>query len=308
LRYAIQKVGQVATTNAPVLLEGETGVGKEVLADLIQKSSLRNNMPFIKVNCGALPNELIEDELFGHEKGAFTSAIQSRKGRFELADGGTIFLDEIGELPLAMQPKLLRVLQNGEFERVGGQKTIKVDVRVIAATNRELVNEVKQGRFRDDLFYRLNVFPITVPPLRKRTEDLPALINHFIAGKAKEYNKNLQQISKADLQRLIEYSWPGNVRELKNIIERSVITSEGTILKLDWFFNTQSEKIQGTETLEQIERDHILKIMNECHWRINGEQGAAEKLDMHPNTLRSKMKKLGLSRPIKESTIMSAPD
>jgi PAS domain S-box-containing protein len=303
LRYATQKVEQVATTSAPVLLEGETGVGKEVLADLIQKLSLRNNMPFIKVNCGGLPHELIEDELFGHEKGAFTSAIQSRKGRFELADGGTIFLDEIGELPLAMQPKLLRVLQNGEFERVGGQKTIKVDVRVIAATNRELANEVKQGRFRDDLFYRLNVFPITIPPLRKRKEDLPELINYFIERKSKEYNKNIEQISKADLQRLMEYGWPGNVRELKNVIERSVIASEGKTIKLDWFFNRKTEKIEGTETLEQIERDHIVKIMNECQWRINGEQGAAEKLNMHPNTLRSRMKKLGLSRPIKDVII-----
>jgi PAS domain S-box-containing protein len=302
IRYAIEKARQVSKTAAPVLLEGETGVGKELIADLIHKTSSRNHAPLVKVNCGALPKELIEDELFGHEKGAFTSAIQSRKGRFELADGGTIFLDEIGELPLEMQPKLLRVLQNGEFERVGGQKTIKVDVRIIAATNRELHQEVQQGRFRDDLFYRLNVFPITIPALRNRIGDLPLLINHFIYLKSKKYNKQLEQISKADMQRLIEYSWPGNVRELKNVIERSVIASEGTTLKLSWFLDETHVGENGVNesTLEQIERQHIIKIMESCHWKINGENGAAEKLNMHPNTLRSRMKKLGISRPVKD--------
>lgn len=303
LGYALQKARLVATTHAPVLLEGETGVGKELFADLIHNSSSRNTMPLVKVNCGALPKELIEDELFGHEKGAFTSAIQSRKGRFELADGGTIFLDEIGELPLDMQPKLLRVLQNGEFERVGGQKTIKVDVRIIAATNRDLAHEVSIGRYRDDLFYRLNVYPITIPSLRKRKEDLPALINFFIAKKTKKYNKHLGQISKADLQRLMDHSWPGNVRELENLIERSVIASDGNTLRLEWSStNTNQESDLSNEaagTLEQIERNHILKIMEECGWRINGKNGAAERLDMNPNTLRSKMKKLGITRPIK---------
>lgn len=302
--YALQKARLVATTHAPVLLEGETGVGKELFADMIHNLSSRNNMPLVKVNCGALPKELIEDELFGHEKGAFTSAIQSRKGRFELADGGTIFLDEIGELPLDMQPKLLRVLQNGEFERVGGQKTIKVDVRIIAATNRDLTQEVSAGRYRDDLFYRLNVYPITIPALRKRKEDLPALINHFITLKSKKYNKHLDQISKADMQRLMDYSWPGNVRELINVIERSVIASEGSILKLEWLAensngNGAEQNHSTPDTLEQIERDHIIKVMEECQWKINGENGAAERLDMNPNTLRSKMKKLGITRPIK---------
>jgi PAS domain S-box-containing protein len=299
--YVIQKARQVASTNAPVLLEGETGVGKELIADLIHKLSLRSEKPMIKVNCGALPKELIEDELFGHEKGAFTSAIQSRKGRFELAEGGTIFLDEIGELPLEMQPKLLRVLQSGEFERVGGQKTLKVDVRIIAATNRNLSAEVQRGRFRDDLFYRLNVFPITLPPLRKRKEDLTLLINHFISKVASQYNKKIEDISRADMQRLMEYTWPGNVRELKNVIERSVIACEGPSLKLDWFL---AETGQGEEhsTLEKIERDHILKVMEECHWKINGENGAAERLDMHPNTLRSRMKKLGITRPVKDAS------
>ena len=298
-----KKHNQVAATNAPVLLEGETGVGKELFAELIHKLSSRNTVPMVKVNCGALPKDLIEDELFGHEKGAFTSAIQSRKGRFELAHGGTIFLDEIGELPLELQPKLLRVLQNGEFERVGGQATIKVDVRVIAATNRDLAHEVSEGRYRDDLFYRLNVFPITIPSIRKRKEDLPALINYFISRKSKKYNKTLEQISKADLQRLLDYSWPGNVRELKNVIERSVISSEGTTLKLDWFFGEAgSAEHVSPETLEQIERNHILKTMENCHWKINGENGAAERLDMHPNTLRSKMKRLGIIRPHDKSS------
>ena len=296
--YAIQKANQVAATNAPVLLEGETGVGKELFADLIHKLSSRKTVPMIKVNCAALPKELIEDELFGHEKGAFTTANQSRKGRFELADGGTIFLDEIGELPLDMQPKLLRVLQNGEFEKVGGQRTIKVNVRVIAATNRDLAHEVSQSRFRDDLFYRLNVFPITIPAIRKRKEDLPELINYFIDRKSKKYNKSLQQISKADMQRLMEYAWPGNVRELNNVIERSVIASSGSTLKLDWFLEeTKSTEQHTPETLEHIERIHIVRIVEECHWKINGENGAAEKLNMNPNTLRSKMKKLGINRP-----------
>lgn len=298
IRYVIQKIGMVAGTQVPILIEGETGVGKELVAELIYKNSQRSDKPFIKVNCGALPKELIEDELFGHEKGAFTSAIQTRKGRFELADGGTILLDEIGELPLDMQPKLLRVLQNGEFERVGGQKTIKVDVRLIAATNRNLQTEVQQGKFRGDLFYRLNVFPITIPPLRQRKDDLKELINYFIASKSMKYGKNLHQISKGDLNRLLEYPWPGNVRELKNVIERSVLASEGTTLKLDWFWQMQNiGENPSNKSLENIEKEHILKVIQECNWKINGANGAAERLVMHPNTLRSKMKKLGISRP-----------
>ncbi len=298
LSYVLQKAQQVAATHAPVLLEGETGVGKDILADHIHRLSARSHLPMIKVNCGALPKDLIEDELFGHEKGAFTSAIQARKGKFELADGGTIFLDEIGELPLEMQPKLLRVLQSGEFDRIGGQKTIKVDVRIISATNKSLDAEIKKGRFRDDLFYRLNVFPITIPPLRSRKEDLSALINHFVVQEAKKYQKKLMQISRADLQRLMSYQWPGNIRELKNVIERSVITSETETLRLEWFFNnTNVTSVSKADTLEQVEKDHIIKTMEQCHWKINGEKGAAAILDMHPNTLRSKMKKLGVFRP-----------
>lgn len=298
IRYVLQKVDVVASTQVPVLIEGETGVGKEMVADLIYKNSLRSDKPFIKVNCGAFPKDLIEDELFGHEKGAFTSAIQLRKGRFELADGGTIFLDEIGELPIDLQPRLLRVLQDGQFERIGGQTTIKVNVRVIAATNRNLYHEIRNGRFREDLFYRLNVFPIMVPPLRGRREDQKIMIDHFIAFYCKLYERNLLDISKADMQRLLQYDWPGNVRELKNIIERSVLTSVGPTLRIEWLLNENGlQDSPKPKSLINVERLHITKILEECKWRINGEAGAAEMLKMHPNTLRSKMKKLGIERP-----------
>ncbi|SHH21638.1 PAS domain S-box-containing protein [Chryseolinea serpens] len=309
LGYAIQKAEQVATTLAPVLLEGETGVGKELFASLIHNDSLRSDKPFVKVNCGALPKELIEDELFGHEKGAFTSASQSRKGRFELADGGTIFLDEIGELPLDMQPKLLRVLQSGEFERIGGQKTIRVDVRILAATNRNLSFEVQQGNFRSDLYYRLNVFPITIPPLRNRKEDLPLLIRHFMDQNCKTYHRELEQISRANLERLLAYDWPGNIRELRNVIERSVIVSQGKTLQLDWWVEENAGKLPaGDHSLGHVERDHIIAVMERCHWKINGENGAAEILAMHPNTLRSKMKKLDIKRPGLSEDIETSPD
>jgi len=301
--YAIQKSKQVAPTNASVLLLGETGVGKEAFADLIQRTSLRSSKPFIKVNCGALPAELIEDELFGHEKGAFTGAINSRMGRFEKADGGTIFLDEIGELPIVLQPKLLRVLQNGEFERVGGHQTIKVDVRVIAATNNDLEKEVRDNRFRDDLFYRLNVFPITIPPLRKRNGDIMLLIQTFIERKSKEHGKHFENISKADINRLCDYEWPGNIRELKNVIERAVISSENNTLRLDWFYeDIEKSQTASTASLEEMETAYIVKILQESNWKINGENGAAEKLVMHPNTLRSRMKKLKINVPWKQES------
>lgn len=300
LAYALQKAMQVAKTHAPVLLEGETGVGKELFANLVHNNSARSDKSFIKVNCGALPKELIEDELFGHEKGAFTSAIQVRKGRFELADGGTLFLDEIGELPIDMQPKLLRVLQSGEFERIGGQKTIRVDVRVIAATNRNLSAEVQHNNFRSDLYYRLNVFPITIPALRKRKEDLPQLIQYFIARESKKYNKVFQQVSHADMQRLLDHDWPGNIRELSNVVERSVIIGEGTTIRFDWWDAEASATGSYDNRLERIERDHILAVMEKCNWKINGENGAAEMLDMNPNTLRSRMKRLGIKRPAAE--------
>jgi PAS domain S-box-containing protein len=305
--YAIQKSKQVAATNASVLLLGETGVGKECFADLIQETSLRCNKPFVKVNCGALPAELIEDELFGHEKGAFTGALQARMGRFEKANGGTIFLDEIGELPLVLQPKLLRVLQNGEFERVGGHQTIKVDVRVIAATNSDLEKEVRENRFRDDLFYRLNVFPITIPPLRKRNGDIMLLIQYLIEKKSREHGKQFENISKNDINRLTDYQWPGNIRELKNVIERAVISSESHTLKLDWFYEEiqKSGQAAASGSMQEMEIAHILKVLQECAWKINGENGAAEKLVMHPNTLRSRMKKLNISAPWKNDQLVT---
>jgi PAS domain S-box-containing protein len=296
INYTMQKAMQVAGTNATVLLEGETGVGKELFAEYIQANSLRKDKPFIKLNCSAMPADLIEDELFGHEKGAFTSASGSRTGRFELADGGTLLLDEIGELPLSVQPKLLRVLQQGEFERVGGQKTIQVDVRVIAATNRDLNKEVAEGRFRSDLFYRLNVFPISIPALRSRKEDLELLVGHFIKRKSEKYGKTFQQITRADLNRLNEYPWPGNIRELRNLIERSIIQSDGDTLKLQWLdHGVEPDGHTGT-SLEEIEREHIIRILNGCQWKISGANGAAERLEMNPNTLRSKMKKLNINR------------
>ena len=296
LEYTLQKAKQVAATSATVLLEGETGVGKELFADYIHSNSSRKEKPFIKINCSAMPAELIEDELFGHEKGAFTSASSARVGKFELADGGTMLLDEIGELPLALQPKLLRVLQQGEFERVGGQKSIKVDVRIIAATNRDLNREVADGRFRSDLLYRLNVFPISIPALRSRKEDLDLLVNHFISLKSKKYNKTFHQISKADVKRIHEYPWPGNIRELRNLIERSVIQSEGDTLRLQWLEHGVEPDSNSGTSLEGIEREHIIKILNECGWKINGTNGAAERLEMNPNTLRSRMKKLNIVR------------
>lgn len=297
IMYAIQKAKQVALTNAIVLLEGETGVGKELFASLIHNHSLRNNKSLIKVNCAALPPELIESELFGHEKGSFTGAVQARKGRFELANGGTIFLDEIGELPLALQPKLLRVLQSGEFERIGGQETLKVDVRVISATNRNLSNEVNAKHFREDLYYRLNVFPITIPALRDRKEDIPLLVKHYVKKFSDEHNKQFEDIPKADMQRLIGYQWPGNIRELVNVIERSVISSPDNTLKIDWSNkNLSGETVASSFAIEEVERAHILKVLKECNWKINGDDGAAVKLGLNPNTLRSRLKKLNISR------------
>ena len=296
--YAIQKSKQVAATNAGVLLLGETGTGKELFADLIHRSSYRFNKPLVKVNCTSLPAELIESELFGHEKGSFTGAFTSRKGKFEMAEGGTIFLDEIGELPLSLQPKLLRVLQNGEFEKIGGQKPFKVDVRIIAATNRNLQAEVKAGKFREDLFYRLNVFPISIPPLRKRKGDIPLLVSHFVKKFADDQGKSITEISKADLVHFSEYSWPGNIRELINLIERSVIQSRGPVLHIDWQKEETVPDILLSEqmSMEEVERAHILKVLEDCRWKINGDDGAANRLGLNPSTLRSRLKKLQIER------------
>ncbi len=303
IKYALTRVEQVAPTDTTVLIEGETGVGKELFAWAVHESSGRSKQVFINVNCPAIPPNLIESELFGHEKGSFTGAHIQRKGRFELADGGTLFLDEIGELPLDVQSKLLRVLEAGEFERIGNSKTHKTNVRVIAATNRILKNEVSAGRFREDLYYRINTYPISIPPLRKRKEDIPLLIELFVDRFGRKLGKTIQKIPKESLQKLMEYTWPGNVRELRNVIESAVIGSHAE--KLIISSDTQSKLVNGSNkvikedeilSMEQMERHHIIKILNQCNWRISGDKGAARLLDMHPNTLRNRMLKLNIEK------------
>jgi PAS domain S-box-containing protein len=307
MRYVQTKIAQVAPTGATVLIEGETGVGKELVARALHQSSARAGGPFIRVNCAALPVTLLESELFGHEKGAFTGAAQQRKGRFELADGGTLLLDEVGELPLEAQAKLLRVLQENEVERLGGSRPTKVDVRIIAATNRDLSAEIAAGRFREDLYYRLNVWPITVPPLRDRPEDIPLLVAHFARTISARLGKSVDEIPPAMMRELCAYHWPGNVRELENVIERAVITTPDQVLRLaDPLVpaNTGRSDLTATSraggptaTLENVERDHVLAVLEATSWRISGENGAAKILGLNPSTLRSRMKKLGLRLP-----------
>jgi PAS domain S-box-containing protein len=297
IKYVLFKITQVAPTDTTVLITGETGTGKELVARAIHSSSSRKDRPLIKVNCGALAPSLIESELFGHEKGSFTGAITRKLGRFELANGGTIFLDEIGELPLELQVKLLRVIQENEFERLGGTKTIKVDVRIIAATNRNLKQEVDNGRFREDLWYRLNVYPITVPPLRQRREDIPLLIEHFANGYAKKFGKHITSVSPRALQTLQSHSWPGNVRELANAIERAVIHAKGSVLHSVGRFEEPSEEPPFlAKTLEEVEREYILRTLENTGWRIEGPNGAANILGLNPSTLRTRMVKLGIQR------------
>jgi PAS domain S-box-containing protein len=294
------QVEQVAPMNATVLLLGETGTGKGVVARAIHSSSTRKNRPLITVDCTTLPATLVESELFGREKGAFTGSDSRQIGRFELADGGTIFLDEIGEMPLDLQSKLLRIIQDGEFERLGSSRTIKTDVRIIAATNRNLEEEIKNGRFREDLFYRLNVFPITVPPLRQRKEDIPLLVNHFVAKFNKKISKQIETVSKETLNTLQEYHWPGNVRELESVIERAVITSQGTALQVldrfDTFSRTEDPAGQEIKALADLEHDHILHVLQKTGWRIEGKNGAAGLLDLNASTLRARMRKYGIVR------------
>jgi formate hydrogenlyase transcriptional activator len=300
MRNVMEQVRMVARTDTPVLLLGETGTGKELLARAIHEFSERSAAILVKVNCAALPAELIESELFGHEKGAFTGAIQQRKGRFELADGGTLFLDELGELSLPAQAKLLRVLQEQEFERVGGSETIKVNVRMIAATNRNLNDEIAAGRFRSDLYYRLNVFPIEVPALRQRVADIPLLARFFLTKYAKKLGKHFNDIDPAGLESLGHYAWPGNVRELQNVIERAVILSQGSLLEIPALLPSQGKMAlppAKLQTLEMLEREHILRTLETTAWIISGPKGAAAILGMNPNTLRSRMLKLGISRP-----------
>lgn len=302
LQSCLRDAEHVAAENTTVLILGETGTGKELLAKAIHNMSSRQDRPMVKVNCAALPGNLIESELFGREKGAFTGAMAQQPGRFEIANGSSIFLDEIGDLPLELQSKLLRVLQEGKFERLGSTKTIRVDVRVIAATNRNLTNAIEEGTFRKDLFYRLNVFPITLPPLSKRREDIPLLIWKFVERFNKSMGKSVERIPDAELERLKHADWPGNIRELKNMIERSMIISRGSELTVR-HEGTQSEHSTDTSdtiaALSDVERNHILKTLQSTHWRVSGEMGAAKILNIKPTTLEARMKKLGIVRPPK---------
>ena len=293
----VEEIKHVALTSSTVLLLGETGSGKEVLAQAIHDASTRKDRPMIKVNCAALPASLIESELFGREKGAFTGALARQPGRFEIADGSTIFLDEVGELPLELQPKLLRVLQEGEFERLGGSKTIKVDARVIAATNRPLEQAVREGRFRQDLFYRLDVFPIEVPPLRDRREDIPLLSWTFVKEFSNSMGKPVEEIAQESMSALKEYHWPGNIRELRNVIERAMILSQGPKLyiKLSHTALRPVAVKAMAGSLDEAELTIIRQAVEQCNWRIRGSNGAAALLNMKPTTLESRIKKLGLT-------------
>ncbi len=303
LKYVLYRVEQVAPLNTTVLILGETGTGKELIAAAIHDLSPRKDRPLITVNCAALPANLIESELFGREKGAFTGADGRQLGRFEIAHGSTLCLDEIGELPLDLQAKLLRAVQHNEFERLGSSRTIKVDVRIVATTNRNLEESVKQGRFRQDLYYRLNVFPITVPPLRQRKEDIPLLVQAFVARYARKLGKQITSIQKETLQALQNYPWPGNIRELESFVERTVILCPGPVLQLTEKLAMFSLPLaSGMNTLEEVERNQILKALGKTHWRIEGKDGAATILGLHSSTLRARMHKLGIVRPeIKKS-------
>ncbi|WP_434150897.1 sigma 54-interacting transcriptional regulator [Methylocaldum gracile subsp. desertum] len=301
LACALKQVEIVATTDATVLISGETGTGKELIARAIHDLSARSAHPFVKVNCAAIPRDLLESELFGHEKGAFTGAIARRIGRFELAHEGTLFLDEIGEIPLDLQPKLLRVLQEQEFERLGSARTVKTNVRLVVATNRNLARMVKEQTFRDDLYYRLNVFPITVPPLRERPQDIAPLVRHFVEKFARRINRPITHIPNEVIEALKRYQWPGNVRELQNVIERAVILSPNGVLRVPLpdsvSVHKESSTMRGaSRTLEDVEREHILQVLRETDWVIGGPKGAAERLGLKRSTLRSRMEKLGISR------------
>ncbi len=285
------KIEQVAKTNSTVLFQGETGTGKTLLAQLIHRLSQRKNKTMVKVNCATLPANLLESELFGHEKGAFTGAISKKIGRFEIANGSTLFLDEIGELPLELQAKLLKVLDDGEIERLGSPKTIRVKVRVVAATNRNLSHMVQKGEFRLDLYYRLNVYPIHVPPLRERLEDIPEMVWVFVKEFCKTMGRNISRIPQKNFDNLIDYSWPGNIRELKNVIENAMISSRGETLCLSPPESSFQGKA-GDKTLALVQRNHVLKVLRQTNWKIKGPGGAAKILDLKPSTLYSKIKKL----------------
>jgi len=298
INYVLYKIEQIASSNTIVLVLGETGTGKELVARAIHGLSLRKERALVKVDCATLPSNLIESELFGHEKGAFTGAHSRHLGRFEVADGATLFLDEIGELPLELQPKLLRVVQDGEFERLGSSHAIKIDVRIIAATNRNLEEEVRRGRFRDDLWYRLNIFPITMPPLRDRLDDIPLLVDFYVKKISKRMGKSIETIPTRVMNALQNYHWPGNVRELENVLERAVINSSGPKLHLvDELKKPQKYLSTAQKTLEAVEREHIVRILEQTKWKISGKNGAAEILGLNRSTLRARMQKLGILKP-----------
>ncbi|PYT90603.1 MAG: Fis family transcriptional regulator [Acidobacteria bacterium] len=298
LEAVLEQVERVAPTDSTVLIQGETGTGKELIARAIHNLSMRCGRPFIKLNCAAIPFDLLESELFGHERGAFTGAIAQKIGRFELADKGTLFLDEVGDIPPALQPKLLRVLQEQEFERLGSTRTHQVDVRLVAATNRNLVEMVKRNEFRSDLHYRLDVFPIPLPPLRERREDIPALVEHFVEIYARRMGKEIAHIPAETMSALVSYFWPGNIRELQNFIERSVILTSGNVLHppLASLKSSAEAESLGPITLEDAERDHIRKILEETRWVVAGPNGAAARLGIKRSTLYFRMQKLGISR------------
>lgn len=297
INYVFYKIEQIAATDTNVLVLGETGTGKELVARAIHSMSLRKDRALVKMNCAALPSNLIESELFGHEKGAFTGAHSRRLGRFEIADGATLFLDEIGELPLELQPKLLQVVQTGEFERLGSSKTIKVDVRIIAATNRNLEEEIRMGRFREDLWYRLNIFPITMPPLRDRLDDIPLLVEFFVDKISKRMGKSIKLIPVGVMDALRAYPWPGNIRELENVLERAVISSSGPKLHLaDELKTPEKDFIRSGKTLADVEREYIVQVLEQVQWKVSGKDSAADILGLNRSTLRARMRKLNIRK------------
>lgn len=300
LTNVLKQIQIVAPTDSTVLIQGETGTGKELIARAIHRLSERKEQTFVKLNCASIPSGLLESELFGHERGAFTGAISQKMGRFELADNGTIFLDEVGDIPLELQSKLLRVLQEQEFERLGSTRTIRVDVRMIAATNRDLKSLVEAKEFRSDLYYRLNVFPVTMPPLRERREDIPRLVRYFAQQHAVRMKKHIHTVPAKTLEALSRYGWPGNIRELENLVERSVILTPGTELQVP-LSELQADKgreITATPNLQESERQQIVRILRNVNWVIGGPNGAAAKLGLKRTTLNSKMKKFGIARPL----------
>lgn len=305
-RHVLDLIRAVAPTSTTVLLLGETGTGKELLARAVHDGSPRHHKPFIRVNCAALPGGLVESELFGHERGAFTGASAQRPGRFELANGGTLFLDEIGEMPLEAQAKLLRVLQDGMVDRIGSTASVPVDVRIVAATNAHLQDAIKKGTFRSDLFYRLHVFPVSIPPLRERREDIPLLADHFLAQAAAKLKRRHLKLGRQSLDRLLEYTWPGNIRELQSLIDRAVILSTGDTVEIEEAFFPKTSHLPASSvpvsettptTLHQLEHEHIFAVLKRTGWRIYGPHGAAAQLGLNPETLRSKIRKLGLKKP-----------